>query len=182
MAEQHTCPRRAENPGPWNYDTGPDTWDNRGGLIGQDRVGPSCSYCGSLHPDRFMELVREGWIVGPTDKDYKAYFARPYTDDEKAARKQRWLESDAVARAIRDLGERDSKTAEQIEVDIEQEWTEQQGPLLTDGEQVAKFYYQHLSDEQRAEFVEMVNDGRMKIGYPGYLYRLPFFARRASAT
>ena len=92
MTDTHVCPRRAENPGPWKYDT-TDTWTTGRGLIGQDDVGPSCSYCGSLHPDRFMELIRDGWIVGPTDKNYKAYLARPYTADEIAARKARWFES-----------------------------------------------------------------------------------------
>jgi hypothetical protein len=179
MAEQQTCPRRAENPGPWRYDDGPDTWDKRGGPARQNQVGPSCSYCGSLHPDRFMELVRNGWIVGPTDKNYKAYLAKPYTDDEKATRKQRWTDTDAMAVAVRDLGQRDGKTAEQINADIEHLWNETQGPTASEGVQVAKFYYQHLSEAQRNEFVDLVNAGRMVFGYPGYLYRLPFFCRRS---
>jgi hypothetical protein len=72
--EQHTCPRRAEtgrdNPGSPFRDSGTnlDTWRT-------DVAGPCCSYCGSLQPDRFMELVRAGWTVGPTDKSYKAYLA-----------------------------------------------------------------------------------------------------------
>lgn len=42
-----------------------------------------------------------------------------------------------------------------------------------------KFYYQHLSEEQRREFVALLNDGTMRVGYPGYFYVLPFFAKRA---
>lgn len=38
-----------------------------------------------------------------------------------------------------------------------------------------KFYYQHLSPEQRQEFVALLNDGTMRIGEPGHFYRLPFF-------
>ena len=45
-------------------------------------LGLSCSFCGSLHPDRFMELIREGWNVGPTDKNYKAYLSRLPASEE----------------------------------------------------------------------------------------------------
>lgn len=165
--------------GAWEREEGLDRWDGSGGLIGQIRVGKSCSFCGSLNPDRFMELVREGWIVGPTDKPYKAYLSRALTDDEKTARKQRWMELDGIARAIRDLGERDGKTAEQIQSDLEHEWGQTQVPLLeSGGGQEAKFYYQHLSEAQRDEFIDLVNSGALKIGYPGYLYVLPFFCVR----
>lgn len=130
-AEQQTCPRRMAEYGPWGREPDLDTWI-------ADRVGPSCSFCGSLHQDRFMELIREGWIVGPTDKNYKAYLSRPFTDEEKAGRP-----SDAIA----------------------------------EGEQVAKFYYLHLSDAQRDEFIELYNAGGMKVGYPGGFYQPPFFAQ-----
>lgn len=75
--EQHTCPRRAEtgldNPdSPFRGSgTNLDTWRTTGGLVGQEHTGLSCSYCGSLNPDRFLELVRDNWIVEPTDKNYK---------------------------------------------------------------------------------------------------------------
>ena len=32
-----------------------------------------CTYCGSLHPERFMTLIKEGVRLIPTDKSYKAY-------------------------------------------------------------------------------------------------------------
>lgn len=42
-----------------------------------------------------------------------------------------------------------------------------------------KFYFQHLSREQRQEFVDLFNlrsgSAGVKLGYPGYFYRLPFF-------
>lgn len=129
-----------------------------------------------------MELVREGWIVGPTDKAYKAYLGRPVTADELAAKKARWIETDSLAQAIRDLGMRDGKTPEQIEDDLGHHWVEVEEPLRSSGGQEAKFYYQHLSDAQRAEFIDLVNDGRMKIGYPGHFYRLPFFCRAVRAS
>ena len=38
-----------------------------------------------------------------------------------------------------------------------------------------KFYFQHLSASQRHEFIRLVNDGTMNIGYPGHFYVWPFF-------
>lgn len=37
------------------------------------REDGTCSYCGSMNPDKFMELVEQGVEVIPTDKNYKAY-------------------------------------------------------------------------------------------------------------
>jgi len=177
---KQTCPRRMSDMGPWQRAEGLDEWRADGGVIGQNRVGLSCSFCGSLHPDRFMELVREGWVVGPTDKNYKAYLGKPRTAEDIAARKAQWLAAGAgVAQAIRDLGNRDGKDAAQIDADIEEEWNARHLPMLRDGcGQEAKFYYQHLSDAQRAEFIELYNEKRMTLGYPGHLYVLPFFCRR----
>lgn len=40
-----------------------------------------------------------------------------------------------------------------------------------------KFYFQHLSEEGRTRFVDLVNAKQLRIGYPGYFYRPPFFMR-----
>ena len=32
-----------------------------------------CDYCGSMHPNVFMDKIKEGVEVVPTDKSYKAY-------------------------------------------------------------------------------------------------------------
>jgi hypothetical protein len=61
--------------GPWEHTESLDRWQTRSG-----DVGLSCSFCGSLHPDRFLELIHEGWVVGPTDKAYKAYLEAPEAD------------------------------------------------------------------------------------------------------
>jgi hypothetical protein len=39
----------------------------------------------------------------------------------------------------------------------------------------AKFYYQHLDEGQMQHFVDLYNDNTMRLGLPGYFYRLPFF-------
>jgi hypothetical protein len=173
---RQTCPRRMSDFGPWDRSEGLDKWTT-GHRVGQDAVGLSCSFCGSLNPDRFLELVREGWIVGPTDKSYKAYLGRPRTPEDIAARKAQWLVAElGIAATIRRLGEQDRKTPGQIEADVEEEWQTRQLPLIENGcGQEAKFYYQHLSPEQCQEFIDLANSGRMRIGIPGYFYRLPFF-------
>lgn len=177
---RQTCPRRMSDWGPWKRDEGLDSWVSTGGLAGQAHIGLSCSFCGSLHPGRFMELAREGWVVGPTDKSYKAYLSRKLTEDEIAVRKAQWLAAGrGPAQAIRDLGARDGKTEEQIAADLEDEWDNRESKFHQHDHQEAKFYYQHLDDDQKREFIDLVNSGQMEIGYPGYFYRLPFFCTRA---
>ncbi len=67
--EIHTCPRRAESFR--QIEEGKDTWEIRG----DDKC---CSYCGSIHPERVLELIRiHGFgIIGSTDKGYKFYVTR----------------------------------------------------------------------------------------------------------
>ena len=38
-----------------------------------------------------------------------------------------------------------------------------------------KFYFQHFTKEQCIKFIELSNESKLNIGYPGYLYVLPFF-------
>ena len=40
---------------------------------------------------------------------------------------------------------------------------------------MSKFYFQHLSDDQKHRFVDLLNAKTLKIGDPGHFYRLPFF-------
>jgi hypothetical protein len=62
---KQTCPRRIENTGPFQYPNS-DTWAEQESHL-------RCSYCGSLHPDYLLELMKIGTELGPTDKDYKIY-------------------------------------------------------------------------------------------------------------
>lgn len=112
---KHTCPRRneigqqqAENK---------DTWTRRDGFH-------RCNYCGSIHPDEFMEAARSGLELGPTDKNYKVYV------DNHAG----------------------------------------------------KFYFQHLPEAQKREFIDLLNSRSLNIGYPGHFYRLPFFIQEPSRS
>ncbi|WP_291378898.1 hypothetical protein [Demequina sp.] len=79
--ERFHCPRRAEVgalPGGvfWTRksDKPADSYAERHGLIGQQR---GCTYCGSLPPDDFMRLVRDGAVLSATHKNYKVYVTAP---------------------------------------------------------------------------------------------------------
>lgn len=178
-AEPQTCPRRMAEHGPWERAEALDSWTTGHGVVGQDAVGLSCSFCGSLNPDRFMELVRDGWIVGPTDKNYKAYLDRPATGAEKRAKKERWLAGD-IGQAIKRAAEAEGKTPEQVAEELDGAYRTE-NPMADSAGQTAKFYFQHLSVEQQGEFIALYNEHRMKIGYPGRLYVPPFFTAPSSA-
>lgn len=68
---RQTCPRRMSEFGPWDRVENKDRWSRHHGFVGSNE--PTCTFCGSLRPDRFIELVEAGYVVGPTDKNYKAY-------------------------------------------------------------------------------------------------------------
>lgn len=63
-----TCPRRIEGFGPLCDEIDEDYWmdDNK------------CSFCGCLNPDKFMERVKNGDQLDPTDKNYKVYLLDPW--------------------------------------------------------------------------------------------------------
>ncbi len=44
---------------------------------------------------------------------------------------------------------------------------------------MAKFYFQHLSEEQARRFVELMNEKKLKVGEPGHFYVLPYFVGRS---
>lgn len=72
---EHMCPLRAGDFMSGRF-PGPDRWDKRG----NDRV---CSYCGSMHPDEFLECVKkaadgvDGVELDVADRRHKIYIHRP---------------------------------------------------------------------------------------------------------
>lgn len=120
-----TCPRRMSDFGPWERDENLDLWEIRDQLH-KGLVARHCSFCGSLHPDDFMTLLIEGWQLGTTDKNYKAYLGAP------------------------------------------------------EGRTETKFYYQHLSEDQRKQFVELYNQRKITFQGGFGFSRLPFFMRAAA--
>ena len=80
LPEQMVCPRRDESPAIPGYPAH-DHWQRF--KTNGDRV---CSYCGSLHPDDFITLVKASAeaaeddltapIIDPSTKNYKIYARR----------------------------------------------------------------------------------------------------------
>lgn len=57
--------------------------------------------------------------------------------------------------------------------------TDKSYKVYVKGDTVAiKFYFQHLSVEQRKRFVDLMNTKTLKIGAPGYFYSKPFFVAK----
>lgn len=111
---KHMCPSRMSGPFVMPEH---DTW----------RADNTCSYCGSLNPDAFMQGVENGSItLGPTDKSTKVY-----------------------------VHEKEIKEGAQP--------------------RFAKFYFEHLTIDQRKHFVDLLNMKIVKFREPGYFYVKPFF-------
>lgn len=143
----HICPRRAESS--FGRATGADTWGN----------DDTCSWCGSLNPDILMARLEAADIeIGPTDKSYKIYV--------------RNIGGALFKQTFRDCFEKPWAGARKK--------PECTGPgdcthWTTRETSETKFYLQHLSPEQRTRFIDLYNEKRMKLGYPGYFYVRPFF-------
>lgn len=119
-------------------------------------IDGSCSWCGSLHPDILMARLRAGDVsINPTDKSYKIYVLNKGGEQFKQAYRECPADSGCV----------DHKHCTHwVERSVDQ----------------TKFYFQHLSQEQREEFIQLYNDGKIQMGYPGYFYTLPFFCTRVN--
>lgn len=161
-AEGFTCPRRMSEWGPWERAEGLDGYTSGHGLIGQKR---GCTFCGSMHPDDFMAAARRGETLEPTDKNYKVYVQKtlsaPEINAEVEAAVARYVEGGLSRAEAQDLvgGQRD---------------------VYAHGDSIGKFYFQHLSNAQMLEFINLLNAKALTIGYPGYFYRTPFFVVRSS--
>jgi hypothetical protein len=69
--EKQTCGRRMNDFGPWERKENLDEWE----IIGKDKI---CSFCGSLHPESVLEIVKEfGKETIEIAKSYKWYVKRP---------------------------------------------------------------------------------------------------------
>ena len=116
----------------------------------------SCTHCGSLNPDTFMQRVERGDVrLCPTDKNYKVYIHNDGGEQFKQTYRDCYTQ-----------GAKDCKH------DTCTHW-------VTRDMSQAKFYFQHLSDAQKDRFIELLNANSVKMEYPGYFYVLPFFCTRA---
>ena len=118
----------------------------------------SCSYCGSLNPDEFMSRVEAGDVtLTPTDKNYKVY-----------------IENDG--------GESFKQTYRDCPQGTPPHMPDECSHWVTQLRNGAKFYFQHLTDEQKQRFVNLYNQSKIKLDYPGYFYRMPFFMKVADSV
>lgn len=141
MSQLHVCPRRSEVFSPDDHTQ--DTWREDG----------SCSFCGSMNPDTFMERLEAGDVrLAPTDKNYKVY-----VENEGGTQ---------FKQTYRDCsGKECNKGPDECTHWVTREVSH------------SKFYFQHLSDEQKDRFITLLNEKKLKLGYPGYFYSIPFFCR-----
>jgi hypothetical protein len=122
--------------------------------VNQDtwREDGTCSYCGSLNPDTFMRRVEDGTVfLGPTDKGYKVYV------ENNGGEKFKIHYRDCYRHGTKDCN-----------------WESCTHWVISETDET-KFYFQHLSPEQKTRFIELYNAKKMNISYPGHFYRLPFF-------
>lgn len=137
------------------------------------RSDGTCSYCGSISAAAFMDAIREGREVGPTDKNYKAYITvrNPRVGQESvfgSANFNAGPKFEVVTQEMLDSG-RGGIDARVHEV----------GSFVLFGIEppthTAKFYFQHLNEPEQREFVALHNSKKIRVGFPGYFYVMPFF-------
>lgn len=167
MSEEHMCPRRSEGVRAFAANT-KDSWRSRDGY-------QCCSYCGSLKNEAFFEAIEAGAELGPTDKSYKVYVDLP---DPRAGEMKITGSSNSEKQpgpawtAATDADLVEYYEGRPVPQDHSIKWV-----LRTPRQTVhCKFYFQHLSLEEQTRFIDLHNAKKIKIGAPGYFYRLPFFA------
>jgi len=166
------CPRRDES---WMGRSKAGNLDSWGKFDGRS----SCSYCGSISPDELFGAIEAGAEIGPTDKNYKVYVSLPHPEAGKPCvlssanfeqRGEGWVQITAENRGTLPLDEWQRKNWD------DGHWVQvAPRPPLAD----AKFYFQHLGVEGQQRFIDLLNAKKMKLGYPGHFYRLPFFCAAA---
>ena len=74
MSSSFKIPSSCEE-GTWDS----DRWDDRAHVAWPDgfQKPRTCSFCGSVHADDLLELVKQGWTLEPSTKGYKTYWHPP---------------------------------------------------------------------------------------------------------
>jgi hypothetical protein len=123
----------------------------------------SCTFCGSLNPDVFMARLEKGDVsLTPTDKSYKVYIRNEGGEQFKQSFRDCYSQSP------------DRKPTCAGPDDCPHWVTREIGDT--------KFYFEHLSPEQQLRFLALLNERKLRLNYPGFFYRLPFFLRLGPPT
>lgn len=153
-----TCPRRSED---GMTDPG-SSFVGAGEKLDTYRDDSTCSYCGSFNPDTLMARIEAGDVeIGPTDKGYKAYV--------------RNIGGEAFKQTYRQCPPEERKIVDGKEVTTRCAGPDTCTHWVTREREETKFYFQHLSVDQKKRFVELLNEKKIQIGYPGHFYVRPFF-------
>jgi len=140
------------------------------------RDDSTCSYCGSLHPDKLFEAIANGKKLIPTDKTYKIYVMR----DDPNVGQQRIVACASGSSHPGGAGDwvqvtdenRDSLPLEEFH----KEFTKNGGWVMlgdTPAEKMEKFYFSHLSGAEKQKFVDLYNTNKLRLDGPFYIW--PFF-------
>jgi hypothetical protein len=167
-----TCPRRIED--------GMHRDDSPHKLTGSNkdvwRDDNTCSYCGSLNQDEFMKHLEAGDVeLTPTDKSYKVYVegipnpdaGRPtiYSSANFPQSGEGWVQITKKTRKTLPSQAKYYPDGHYVQVEPARATLHH------------KFYFQHLAQEQRVRFVELLNAGKLRLMEPGYFYVPPFFCK-----
>lgn len=131
----------------------------------------SCRYCGSLNPDTFMRRLEAGDVLlGSTDKNYKVYVANKGGESFK----QTYRDCPEDKEKIGAAGNKYMVSS-------------CEGPKscthwVTRDTDRAKFYFQHLSEEQRHRFIQLLNEKKIQFEGGYGFYVLPFFIGRSTTV
>jgi hypothetical protein len=90
--EPQTCPRRMQEPGPWEQEEGLDQWVGNhwnpyyhSRWPGEFPKPRTCSFCGSIHPEDAINLLMLGWENEKSTKGYKGYLHPPGFHEQQKA-------------------------------------------------------------------------------------------------
>lgn len=154
----HPCPRIAE--------------DGRPPLDSHWRPDGTCSYCGSISPAVLFKAIADGCELGPTDKSYKVYvdLVEEHPSELIVSGASNSADSPGDGWQPADVG-----LLKKHGFSSDYTWM-----LLTPRGPVkhAKFYFQHLSRDEQLKFIDLLNQRKVNLGYPGHFYRLPFFCQK----
>lgn len=171
MSDTFTCGRRVENgmdrdDSPLRHSgTNLDTYSERHGLVGQPR---GCTYCGSMPPEEFLEVLRTG-VGRPegTDKSYKFYVHGLPLDEPTLRCRSSSNHAQNGYKTWAQLTKAERKAAKASGMTKSKDrWY---GMFSLETTYDAKFYTQHFSREQGWEFAEMRAAGTITWAYQPYV-------------
>jgi hypothetical protein len=137
-----------------------------------DPSDDTCQYCGSLNPDTLIARLEAGDVLlGSTDKNYKVYVE----NNGGAPFKQSFRDCPKDKKMTGFGGNEYFVSSCDGGPDACTHW-------VTRETSETKFYFPHLSDEQRTRFIELFNEKRIKFSGGYGFYVMPFFCRAAPAT